>query len=130
VPNKTRTRAKLERVNLMLSPADSGWLDELAAEIRTRTGAKLSRSEITRAAIATMRELHRYGDTLRFGALAACKSETELSIAGVLAVRSGRTAQRSTPTHTHTSPSMEDSALEMGNFAAGEQLTERDECGS
>lgn len=93
------TAGSLERVNLMISREESAWLDQLAAEIRTRTGAKVSRSEITRAAIATLRELHRAGDAARFGSLVDCKSGADLSVLGVIAIRR---AVSYTPTHLHT----------------------------
>jgi hypothetical protein len=80
-------KTPLERVNLMISREESAWLDELSNEIRARTGAKVSRSEITRAALATLRELHRQNDAFGFGALADSKSGDELGILGVLAIR-------------------------------------------
>ncbi len=73
---------RLERVHLMLSPELSKGLDELAVEIRGRTGASVSRSEITRAALSTLRELHRLGAVGCFGSLADCKSSSELTISG------------------------------------------------
>jgi hypothetical protein len=78
---------KLERVNLMISREESAWLDRLAAEIQSRTGAKVSRSEIVRAALATMQELHRQGDAIGFGSLSACKSGAHLGQLGVMAIR-------------------------------------------
>jgi len=56
---KSSTGERLERVNIMLERQESEWIDKLAAEIHTSTGAKVSRSEIVRAAIAGLRELHR-----------------------------------------------------------------------
>ena len=53
------TGEDLRRVNLILSRADSDFLVQLGREIDARTGAKVSRSEIVRASIAGMRELHR-----------------------------------------------------------------------
>jgi len=78
---------RLERVQLMLSRQQSKWLDQLAQEIRERTGAKVSRSEITRAALSTLTELHRLGTAGCFDSLATCKSSAELTVAGVLALR-------------------------------------------
>ena len=49
----------MKRVNLILSREDSIFLDKLAREIDDRVGARVSRSEIVRASIAGMRELHR-----------------------------------------------------------------------
>jgi hypothetical protein len=71
---KARTSERLYRANLMLADADSQWLDQLAAEIHTATGAAVSRSEIVRAGIAGMKELHRLapGCPSRFVPLATC----------------------------------------------------------
>ena len=79
---------QLERVQLMLSRELSDWLDQLASEIREQTGAHVSRSEITRAALKTLREVHRLGTAGCFGSLAVCKSCAELTVAGVVTVRS------------------------------------------
>jgi hypothetical protein len=49
---------RMERFNIVLPLEDSEWLDRFAWEIRERNGAKVSRSEIVRAAIAGLRELH------------------------------------------------------------------------
>ncbi|HTX36452.1 MAG TPA: hypothetical protein VME43_15590 [Bryobacteraceae bacterium] len=79
----------LERVNLMLARRDSAWLDSLANEIRVNTGAKVSRSEIVRAALSTLAELHRLAPMAptRLIPLHSCKSRDELALAGTLAVR-------------------------------------------
>ena len=70
----------------MLSRADSDFLVRLGREIDKRTGAKVSRSEIVRASIAGMRELHRLAPLrpARFSPLAACKNETALAVAAWL----------------------------------------------
>jgi len=79
------------RVNLVLGRNESEWLDQLAAEILASSGAKVSRSEIASAAIATFRELHRLVPSCRCPAglipLGRCKSGTELVVAGLLAIR-------------------------------------------
>lgn len=59
--NLSQENSKLIRVNLMLSREDSDWLDEFAEEVRHKTGARLSRSEIVRAALAALRELNALG---------------------------------------------------------------------
>lgn len=82
---------RLERVQLMLSRELSEWLDRLSVEIREKTGAAVSRSEITRAALATLREVHRLG--VDGWDLAGCRSGADLTVAGVATVR--RAAQRS-----------------------------------
>lgn len=51
------TATKL-RVNLMLDTELSAWVDDLARELETTTGAELSRSEIVRTARTMLRELH------------------------------------------------------------------------
>jgi hypothetical protein len=102
---ETETDGKaLERVNLMLTGADSAWLDQLANDIRTATGAKVSRSEIVRAALETMREIQ---SSAPMGVpsllcLSSCKSATELAERGVVTVRVAACALRDcayTPTH-------------------------------
>lgn len=60
-PDPSNRERKLIRVNLMLSREDSDWLDEFAEEVRHKTGARLSRSEIVRAALAALRELNALG---------------------------------------------------------------------
>jgi hypothetical protein len=82
-------RRQLERVNFMLSGEESEWLNQLAAEIRQQTGASVSRSEIVRAAIAALRELHRFCPQSQFGALTAAKKGTDLRVLATLAIRAG-----------------------------------------
>ena len=79
----------LERVNLMLARKDSAWLDTLANEIHVNTGAKVSRSEIVRAALCTMAELHRLNPMApsRLIPFHSCKTRDELILAGILAAR-------------------------------------------
>jgi len=82
---------RLYRVNLMLGDDDSAWLDQLAGEIRAATGADVSRSEIVRAAIAGLRELHHLTES--DGAswlppLTRAKRGSDLSMLAVLAARS------------------------------------------
>lgn len=81
--------AALERVNLMLDAEGSAWMDQLAEEIRVKTGARVSRSEITRAALAMLRELHRLagGKPAGIPSLSVCKSEGDLIVLGTLAIR-------------------------------------------
>jgi hypothetical protein len=81
--------SRLERVNLMLSSEESEWLNQLAMEIRQQTGASVSRSEIVRAAIAALRELHRFCPQSQFGALTAAKKGTDLRVLAILAIRAG-----------------------------------------
>ena len=87
------TGEDLRRVNLILSRADSDFLVQLGREIDKRTGAKVSRSEIVRASIAGMRELHRLAPlcSARFSPLAKCKSETDLAVMLLLAIRAAIT---------------------------------------
>ena len=88
-PQQNTAGNKLERVNLLLSRDDSAWLDALAAEIRANTGARVSRSEIVRAALSIMAELYRVAPTCpdRLVPLDRCKSGEELAVIGLLAVR-------------------------------------------
>ena len=53
------TGETLQRTNLMLTKGESEWLDAFAAEILATGGAKVSRSEIVRAALVGLRELHK-----------------------------------------------------------------------
>jgi hypothetical protein len=80
----------LRRVNLILSREDSVFLDKLAREIDDRVGARVSRSEIVRASVAGMRELH------RLSPVAACKSETDLAVQMLLAIRAAITGRPTT----------------------------------
>jgi hypothetical protein len=73
--------SRLGRVNLMLTRQDSAWLDQLANEIRSTTGAKVSRSEIVRAALSMLRELD------RLAPLCSCKSGDNLAAMGIVAAR-------------------------------------------
>jgi hypothetical protein len=75
------TGKDLARVNLVLSRANSDFLGQLAREIDKRTGAKVSRSEIVRASIAGLAALH------QIAPLTTCKSEAELAVQLVIAVR-------------------------------------------
>jgi len=79
----------LKRVNLMLSRGDSEWLNAVATEIQQNTGATISRSEIVRAALATMAELHGLATRFpgQFMPLRCCKTGEELAVSGILAVR-------------------------------------------
>jgi len=79
----------MRRVDLILSREDSVFLDKLARDIDDRVGARVSRSEIVRASIAGMRELHRLAPLCpaRFSPLAACKNETALAVMMILAIR-------------------------------------------
>jgi hypothetical protein len=85
---------RLERFNVVLSLDDIAWLDQLAAEILASNGGKVSRSEILRAAVATLGELHRRAPCRpdRLVPLAQCKSGSELAQAGVIAVRLAATS--------------------------------------
>ncbi len=86
---KSTTDARLYRYNLLLTDSESTWLDQLAEEIRATTGAKVSRSEIVRAALAGLRELHRLAPTCpsRLPALTAARSGDALAMLTVLAAR-------------------------------------------
>jgi hypothetical protein len=80
---------RLERVNVMLSRQDSSFLDQLPEEIHTQTGARVSRSEIVRAALAGLKELHRLAPETpsRFVPLAQVRSGADLVIWMILAIR-------------------------------------------
>jgi hypothetical protein len=86
---KTTTGERLNRYNLLLADAESAWLDKLCEEIHTQTGAKVSRSEIVRAAIAGIRELHRLSPECpsRFGAAHSLQERCGLAIALILAIQ-------------------------------------------
>jgi hypothetical protein len=86
---KSTTGERLERVNVMLSRQDSSFLDQLSEEIHTSTGARISRSEIVRAGIAGMRELHRLAPECRsrFMPLTSCQRGADLVVWMVLAIR-------------------------------------------
>ena len=74
---------RLERVNVTLSPTDRVWLDQISKEVRVGGGA-ISRSEVTRAALAILRELH----TLTPEMLRKCQSGSDLEVVGIAVVRS------------------------------------------
>jgi hypothetical protein len=80
---------RLERVNLMLSQEENAWLNQLSDEIKQQTGANVSRSEIVRAGLAAIRDLHSIGAASRLGALTAAKNGSELRVVAVMAVRCG-----------------------------------------
>jgi len=86
---KSTNGERLERYNVLLERHESEWLDQLVEEIQTRTGAKVSRSEIVRAGIAGMRELHRLAPECpsRFAPLASCRRGSDLVVMIVLALR-------------------------------------------
>jgi len=66
----------------------SDWLDEMANEIRVASGSKVSRSEIVRAALATLREIHKLAQTWgRLAPLTVCKSGSDLEMVGVVCAR-------------------------------------------
>ena len=89
----------MRRVNLILSREDSVFLDKLARDIDDRVGARVSRSEIVRASIAGMRELHRLAPLCpaRFSPLATCKNETALAVQMLLAIRAAITGGSAKP---------------------------------
>lgn len=79
----------MERVNIMLAPDESEWLDALVREIQAQNGGKVSRSEIVRAALAGMRELHssslkRPSKLVPFH---LCRSGSDLMIIMMVAIR-------------------------------------------
>lgn len=81
---------RLERFNIVLEPSDSEFLDRLVQEIRAVAGAKVSRSEIVRAAIAGLHELHRLtpeGGPSWLPPLNRCRSGSDLAVVAVLAAR-------------------------------------------
>ena len=84
-----------ERFNVVLGSEDVAWLDQLSAELLASNGGKVSRSEIIRAAVATMKELHKWAPRCPAGLipLARCKSGTDLTLAGVVAMRRAATAE-------------------------------------
>ncbi|MBV8844664.1 MAG: hypothetical protein JO307_17800 [Bryobacterales bacterium] len=74
---------RLEPVNVMLSPGDRSWLDQIAREMLDN-GGEVSRSEIIRAALAAFRELHAIAPELLRGS----RSGTDLELVGIAAIRS------------------------------------------
>jgi hypothetical protein len=124
---KSSTGERLERVNIMLARQESEWLDELAAEIHTSSGAKVSRSEIVRAAIAGLRELHRLAPASlsRLVPLLPLSSCTGAGL-GQMAVLAMRLATRGAPTksrapHQAGSAANHDSRVLHGGDAAEKQ---------
>lgn len=94
VSKKSRTAARMERVNLMLSAEDNAWLSQ-CAEIHAQAGARVSRSEIVRAAIAGLKELHRLApQSPLFARLIPSRSGSALSVATVVAARIATDGQR------------------------------------
>ena len=81
--------APMERFNIVLPLEDSEWLDRFAWEIRQQNGAKVSRSEIVRAAIAGLRELHRRAPERpsKFAPLTQARSGSDLEMIAILAAR-------------------------------------------
>ena len=71
----------------MIERSASVFLDDVRDEIRRSTGAKISRSEIVRAALAGLREIHAAGESAWFGTVGECKSASELSALTVLAAQ-------------------------------------------
>jgi hypothetical protein len=86
---KSNTGERLYRYNLLLADAESAWLDQLADEIRQANGAKVSRSEIVRAAIAGLRELYRLAPERpsKFVALTHARTGSDLALMTILAAR-------------------------------------------
>ena len=86
---KHNREEQLERFNLVLSLEESEWLNQLAAEIQTETGVKVSRSEIIRVALSGLRELDKLAPSCpgRFVPLHTCQTGAELGLWAVLAVR-------------------------------------------
>jgi hypothetical protein len=81
--------ARMERFNIVLRLDDSEWLDRIAWEIREKNGAKISRSEIVRAAIAGIRELNLQASKRpsQFVPLANARSGSDLRVLAILAAR-------------------------------------------
>ncbi len=79
---------RIERVNLLIGVEQSVWLDQVALEIRTHSGTNVSRSEIVRAALSMLGELHKLAPrSRRLMPLKVCKSGSDLTLAGLLCVR-------------------------------------------
>ena len=91
----TANGQRLYRYNLLLSDEDSVFLDRLSEELHATTGSKISRSEIVRAAIAGLRELHRLAPDCpsRFPGLTAARSGEDLAMLSVVAARSATRKQ-------------------------------------
>lgn len=86
----TNSQERLERVQVMLHPADREFLDQLTGGIHERTGVHVSRSEIIRAGLAVLRELHRSGPI----PLTGCESGSDLAVAGMACIRLAAEAER------------------------------------
>jgi len=88
---------RLYRYNVLFTDSESAWLDQLAEEIHAATGAKISRSEIVRAAIAGLRELHTLvptGGPSWFPPLTTAKTGGDLTMLAALAARCAAGAKR------------------------------------
>jgi len=85
--NTTASIDRLARYNVVLTASESAWLDRFAEEIHNTTNARISRSEIIRAAIAGLRELHRLGSECPFPPLTTAVSGEILSMLAVVAAR-------------------------------------------
>jgi hypothetical protein len=94
---------RLERVNIMLSREDRRFLDQFAAEIRQQSGGSVSNSEIVRAGLAAMRELHRIGADSRYGPVTAARKGLDLRVLAVMAVRRGVLRSVGSRNELHTS---------------------------
>jgi hypothetical protein len=75
---------RFERVNIMLAPADRQFLQELSQQILEQSGAQVSGSELLRAGLAVLKELH------RFDSLARCASGAAITAMGVMTVRAAK----------------------------------------
>ena len=86
---KQRSEERLERFNLVLGLEQSEWLDALAAEIKAQNGAEISRSDIVRAAVSGLRELHRLAPSFpdRLVSLHTARSGSDLTGLAVLSAR-------------------------------------------
>ena len=85
---KCNADVRLERFNVVLSLQESEWLNQLSAEIQAQTGAQVSRSEIIRAALAGLRELHRRAPLCtRLVPLHTCTKGSDLTALAVLSAR-------------------------------------------
>ena len=93
--SRSTTSERLRRYNVLLTDAESAWLDQLAEEILAATGARVSRSQIVRAAIAGLRELSKLAPELRLPALTHCRSGADMAMLTVLAAQCASTKVRS-----------------------------------
>jgi len=87
--SKSTTGERLYRYNVLFTDSESAWLDELAGEIEATTGVKVSRSEIVRAALAGLRELHRLVPerASRLAPLTNARAGSDLTLLAILAAR-------------------------------------------